>query len=178
MGSRSKHQEPGCCGRSTAMHQAPACLWAWRKCNCCCPLEGCRACCPVTFSCAVTPFCWTTWCQGLFSVLWHGTWRPLNSRTQQINYLLTLSFCFPIYLVTNNSLSVAFIAHTTQRKVGVALKGEFSVSEDALTPLRMCTAAFPTSCSFALGGKKDRTSETSRTTGLQNRAGNHNFLQN
>lgn len=42
---------------------------------------------------------------------------------------------FPIYLVTKNEPSVVFIALNIQRKLEVALKGEFLFSGNALTPL-------------------------------------------
>ena len=118
-----------------------------------CPLEGCRVHCNVIFARAETPFCWRTWCQGIFSVFGiahrgHSQSNPTNKVCVDTEFLLS-------DISGNKELTFCSVCCSDYpKKIRSCPKGEFSFSENALTPLRMCTAAFPTSCSFALGGER------------------------
>lgn len=98
------------------------------------PLEGRRAPCNVIFACAETPFCWRTCCQEYS--LYFGIARKGHSQSNPTNKVCVDTEFLLSDISGNKELTFYMsIALTTQRNLGVALKGELSFSENALTLL-------------------------------------------
>lgn len=160
-----KHQEPGCCRRSTAL--TPVCSRAWRKRNYSI-VSWKDAECSVMSSFLVpkTPFCGESGAREYalyFGIVCRG--HPQSNPTNKI--CADIEFLLSNISGNRNYLSLVSIALTTQRKLGVASKGEFAFSENALAfsaRMEVCAArtvysCFPHQLQLCSERGKDRTSE-------------------